>query len=591
MLQRSIALVLAVLTAAGCYSARPAPADTGDQRPHRAVPYSAEKRVLVERMERRMNELLRRYQARIESIRQELTDKLAHMEPPVRLKVVDRRLAGYGAAEEEQYVAAIDRSVDDAVARITDLVGREEAPKQPRIVGKAETEAFATAAEIGGGGKGAAYGFVSGIAEIDERAQVTVELLQGIADIASLRDMGALRKAELLGLTEAFRHDLTVDELAARAPELAAVADKADTTRPAWVGRFLIFRSDVLEDFRLKDQDTYALVLAFQNERFPTDRKLEMVQGTRFRVVRGGTVVQDTGWRLDPQTPNHDGRLGLRADLVDPRLVASEPQFPAVNVDHSLFPQLSDFTVDYDYKTAVIDTATGEELGAMSWQQQWIVSPTGQVRLLESVAPSFDTEHGLVASLMKAGTTADAAGRQPVPSDLLDTRVLVTDPATPPIARDVADGKKATFVQSLGTDHFKLTAEGRRFLIERRMRMLAQDTAFVTYLDGQKNRYVLGLTDIAKDSVLNDLGFRRNDAVFRINGVDIARFSELWNYFVEHPREKSYVVGVLRAGAYRMIRIDVEGAPPEGVEETLPVEEMSEEMVERLNRLFEDGAK
>ncbi|MBI4878047.1 MAG: hypothetical protein HY812_00085 [Planctomycetes bacterium] len=587
---RRAGAALGLLFLASCYHAGSVVQQAEAPR-ERAASYAAEKRVLIEEMERRMNEMTRRCQAEIAGIREELEQALARLRPPARLLAVERTFRGYGAAEHECFEAAIDRLVEDAVARTEALVGRPRSPEQDELIGAIEREALATAAAVGGDAQGAGYGFVSGVQEVDERAFVTLELLQGFADVPGLRDLGALRKREVLELAERFRHDLQAEELAGSAPAASAVLAPPRPDAPERVGRFLLFQTDALEGFRAREQDSLCTAVAFQNDRLPADRRYVFLQGVRVRIVRGGMVVEDLGWRLDPGTPGRDGRLLPQQDLIDPRFLASAVFVPGVNASHALFRQLCDFTVICDYKTGLIDDAAGEVIGSLSWQTQWVVSAAGHVRVLPFTAPSFDPGGEVIRDLLVRGAEAafPAAGRQPAPGDLLSARVLPAEQAVEPLPRDLGGGRIGTLVEAAAPDRIIVKPEGRRYLLRNRLRLLTLEARLFSYIDGRHERRVLGIVHVPEDSALRDLGFRSGDVLLAVNGCDIRDFGDLWSYFVEHPRETRYEAHIMRNGANRRLTFEVQGAPGEGEEEEPFEEEITEEIAARLQLLFAGG--
>ena len=559
--------------------------------PIRDVSYAAEKRQMIEEMEREMNSLMRRHEKEIGDIRAGLVADLERLMPPARLMAVDRVYRGYGAARAERFNAEIDRLVSRAVERTEALVGRERDLDREAQIGRIQEEAFAIAAQVGGDGQGAGYGFISGVQEVDEQARVTIELLQGFADVEGLEDLGELRRGDVLELNLILTHDVTEEELAASAPMNAANLQPAREGMSPRVGRLALFRSDVMEGFRFEGQDTVGYAVSFQNDRLPVDRPLQMVQGRRTRIVRGGMVVEDFPWRLDPTTPMRDGRLPLRDGLVDPRFHASEPILPGVNADHELFRRLEDFTIIYDFATGLLDAEQLELLGVLRWQVRWIVSSAGNVRVLPVTDPSFSATDELLLKLVRSGPQAPVAGAsgQASPNDLLNRAVESTAPPVPPRDWDLGDGRTGQLARITG-DTIHVFADGRAYLVAHRLAIMSLDCRFFTYLEGRLDRYVLGLTLLDPDSALLDLGFRKGDALLSVNGIDVHTFSELWTFFSEHSRESRYEMNIDRNGALRRLVFLVDGVPGRIEDELESTEELTEEMAERLATLFSGDA-
>ena len=586
-------LALLGLVVAGCYHAAPDRDDTVLLPPIRDVSYASEKEEMIRLMERRMNRLVGVTQAELATIRDGLSESLDSLRPPTKLLAVERTFRGYAAADQERFDAEIKRLVEVAVAQTEAIIGRPRRPAVEELIGTAQVDAFRIAAEVGGDGQGAGYGFVSGVQEVDEMALVSVELLQGYADVEGLHTLGEIRRGEMLELNQAFRHDVQADELAGHADRAKAALVGEEEGRSDRVGRLLLFESGVVRGLRMDQQENVVAVVAFQNDRLPVDHDIGLIQARRHRVSRGGMVVLDSPWQLDPQTPNRDGVPRMRDDLVDMRFVASEAFIPSLNVDHSSFERLRDFTVIYDFKTGVLDRRTGEIIGAVSWQTKWIVSMNGGVAMVDGVPPTFDASGDVLLDLIAQGTAAiaDASGRQKNPSDRF---AQMRDPGFDAIAapvRDLPGGKRARVVEVIGNDHYRVPRDGRRYLLAHRLALLARDVRFFQVRDGGRGRFVLTITHIDDDSAVNDLGLRSGDDLLSVNGVDIESFSDLWQVFAEQPREPVYEVRLNRAGAQRRLTFQVEGAPAEGQLEEVFDENPTDEMMDRLARLFEQEQK
>ncbi len=580
--------LLWVAALSACYHAVP-PLSTDDAPVTRGRSYGEEKVEVLIHMEDRMNAATRRYQDELVAIRDELIAELDALRPPSRLLAVERNFRGYGAAEEERFEAEIEALVEDAVARTERIIGRERTPTRERVVGQIEQDVWAAAAEVGGNAEGAGYGFVSGVREVDEMAEVTLELLKGFADVQGLRDLGEIRKGEVIELAQFFRHDLTVEDIEVQAPASRSSLVPSQEGQSDRVGRLILFQGEPLEGFRVQGQESLGAAVGFQNDRLPESHDLGFIQGMRSRIVRGGVVVSDFPWMLDPGTALRNGRLITRSDLVDRRFIATDPLFPGVNVDHERFDQLRDFTVIYDYKTGLVNHTTGEVLGSISWQLSWAISESGNVRLLPSVNPSFDGEVGIIRELMnESPMDAADAPRPGHASDLLGTRRV--PPQLTPTTRRLMNGQDGPIVEYLGGDRIRVTHEGRRFVLAHRLQLLTSDSRLLSYRNGSQQGYVLGITFIDPDSALIDLGFRKGDDVLSINDAPIRDFQGLWTYVAEHPRESRYDVLINRGGARRRLEFIVDGAPPLSTPEEEFDENPTDEMMDRLQALFEAHA-
>lgn len=586
MKRLATSIAFASIALSACYNATPKPEPVAEEGPRRGKSYAAEKAELLYRMDREMNAVIAKYTKQLDDIRIELETHLAALAPPSQLLSVERAFRGFGAAESERYVAQIDAYVADAVAKTEALVGREKSVGKEPMQGAIEAEALRIAATIGGDGRGAGYGFVSGVEEVDERAHVTVEMLRGIGDVPGLRDLGELRKAEAVELSQLFRHEVTEAELADHAPQLAANVKPVTEGMLSRVGRFVLYQSEALEGFRMKDADATAVVIAFQGERLPDGRSWEFVQGVRNRVIRSGVIVRDFGWRLDPTTRSPNGRIPFGGSRVDTSFLATETIYPSINLDHSSFGDTRDFTLVNDYTTGLVDTASGEWLGAVRWQVRWIVSLPGEVRLVPGVEPSFDSVAQVLRELIHGGAPQGDGVREAAPSDLLAQRVEAIAEAEQPRARDLGDGVLGMIAQSHGRDRRVITAAGRKFLGARRIDLVTRQAGFAKVYDGNRQRYVLSITSLPKDSPLRDLGFRVNDDIQALNGVEIHDFVELWDALAVRASETHFDIDLIRDGALRRFSFDVEGVPENAGTEPIANADDTAELRAILDRLF-----
>lgn len=586
MKRLALSVSLVSLSMAACYHAEPRAELAPEQEPRRGKSYAAEKAELLYRMDREMNAVISKYTKELDRIRAELETRLAGLAPPSQLLSVERAFRGFGAAEHERYLATIDAYVNDAVAQTEALVGREKSVGKEPLTGAIEDEALRIAATIGGDGRGAGYGFVSGVEEVDERAHVTVEMLRGIGDVPGLRDLGELRKAEAVELSQLFRHEITEADLAAHAPQLAANVKPATEGMLPRVGRFVLYQSEALEGFRMADADATAVVIAFQGERLPDGRDWQFVQGVRNRVIRSGVIVRDFGWRLDPTTRLPGGRIPLGGEQIDTSFLATETIYPSINLDHSEFANTRDFTLVNDYATGIVDAASGEWLGAVRWQVRWIVSLPGEVRLIPGVEPSFDTDALVLRDLVKGGAPDSGGVREVAPSDLLAQRIESTAEAEEPKLRDLGAGVLELIVESRGRDRRLVTAAGRKFLGARRVALATRHAGFAKLYDGNRQRYVLTITSLPEDSPLRDLGFRVNDDIQAVNGTEIHDFGELWDALGDRASERRFEIDLIREGALRRFTFDVEAVPADAGNEPIATADDTAEMRAILDRLF-----
>lgn len=578
--------VIVSLSFTACYNAEPKPEAVPEQEPRRGKSYAAEKADLLYRMDREMNAVIAKYTKELDGIRAELETRLAALAPPSQLLSVERAFRGFGAAEHERYIATIDAYVGDAVAKTEALVGREKSVDKEAMQGAIEEEALRIAATIGGDGRGAGYGFVSGVEEVDERAHVTVEMLRGIGDVPGLRDLGELRKAEAVELSQLYRHEVTEAELATHAPQIAANVKPATEGMLSRVGRFVLYQSEALEGFRMKDADSTAVVVAFQGDRLPDGRDWQFVQGIRNRVIRSGVIVRDFGWRLDPSTRLPGGRIPLGGAQIDTSFLATETIYPGINLDHSEFANTRDFTLVNDYATGIVDAASGEWLGAVRWQVRWIVSLPGEVRLVPGVEPSFDADALVLRELVQAGPTESGGVREDAPSDLLAQRIESTAEAEEPKLRDLGGGVLELIAESRGRDRRSITAAGRKYLGAHRLALVTRQAGFSKVYDGNRQRYVLTITSLPKDSPLRDLGFRVNDDIQALNGVAIHEFAELWDALAERASERRFDVDLIRDGALRRFSFEIEAVPADAGNEPIATADDTAESRAILDRLF-----
>ncbi|MFO0981291.1 MAG: hypothetical protein U1E76_05965 [Planctomycetota bacterium] len=330
------------------------------------------KRELLRRMEVEMYDLVRAATPRCEAVRQAALDQLNRLVPPSRLQVVDEVLARYGQKDEEQFIARIDAIVNDGVKQLDEILKeleREVQKKAYKVAGNdlpTETE------------------FSTGYVEIDDIARSTIDQARRIADREGLRDLGYFRRGEVVRFTRAQRVD---------APKL---------------GRLSLFLSPPIPGRVVSGQESVGVLAAVQRKAIGPDVPLRLLQAVRHQILRGGVPIRDLGWRLDPNTPDHDGVVPLDDQVKDPSYLISRVGFPALRSENPEFASFRDYTFLASFELAVQRTDTSELLAGCAYELRWHVTFNGQVILLEGHNARPRVDHFAVLDHLLKGTAPPA---------------------------------------------------------------------------------------------------------------------------------------------------------------------------------------
>ncbi len=313
---------------------------------------------MVKEMEEGMRVLLGKTVQRFDDIRAKYQDDLDGIKPPIVFLAEDPDLGNLCSQEEAQYEAAVQEVTNRHLTEMDWLLDYV----QPRI--------WEIAFEIvGSDDVGVSYDTRTGIRDIDEIAGATITLVRLRAGRDEFVDDAEYIKRKRIGLGRIFKNDIE------------------------GLGRLALYASDPLLKFHSADEDGLVYAAVFQSTSLDTDTPLEFRQIVRNRVTRGGATVFDSGFHWDKTVGNFDGKLSAREDCV-PGYWATQPFLPRLDLECSQFDNLRDFYAVRDFKTAVINTETGEILDSVSWQYTWQISHHGVVSVNRGSQPRHDDKPG-----------------------------------------------------------------------------------------------------------------------------------------------------------------------------------------------------
>ncbi len=306
---------------------------------------------------------------RFDDIHARYQEELAGLEVPPKIEAVEMELSEFYSDREERYKARVKAIVQRFSKEMDETLGFLK-PKVWDI-------AFEL---VGSKDLGTGYDSRTGIDEVDDSAEATLELLEFRSRRDDIFDYGERAETERVSMDRIYKNDLE------------------------GVGRFSIYASDPMNDFFRKNEDAVAVTVAFQKKGLALEVPVGFRQLVRERIVRGGSTCFDSGFKWDETLGNVKGSMILEIRAGMPEVVVSKVFYPRIDMDYPDFEKFNDFTAVRDYKTAAIDTSTGEILECVSWQYKWSISHFGSVSVAKG-APAVRDEN---SEVMKAALSQDA---------------------------------------------------------------------------------------------------------------------------------------------------------------------------------------
>lgn len=329
----------------------------------------ARKANLVKTMENRMRVVLGESVRRFEKINRNFQDEIDSLEIPFVLDAVELSLKFLYEKEEELYKEAVGKITENHLREIQDVLNYL-IPEN----GKVWEIAFDI---VGSEDIGTSYDTRTGIKDIDEIANATIDRILLRSQRDEIKDDGNYLRMRRLRLARVFKHDIE------------------------GMGRFSVYASDTLFHHYSQREDGVACSVAFRREGLPQEVALELRQAVRHRVTRGGTTLYDSKFHWDRALGDLSGRLPLRQNIEDADYTVSTILMPRLNMDAPGFEDLNDYTAIKDYKTAVVESVSGKVLGSVSWQYVWHISHIGEVSVAKGSDFLFDAGSDEITRLLE----------------------------------------------------------------------------------------------------------------------------------------------------------------------------------------------
>lgn len=367
--------ILVSLTIVGCSSTDP---ETEKERSDMLVVMDEEfleeaqtgkkvnvKQEIVAEMEDRARVILGTTVRRLEDIRSRCAADIDKVSPPFLIEAVVPELKDLYAAEEAAY--------EDHVHEVTNRYLTELDKVIDYVVEKIWEVAFEV---VGSEDVGTGYDTRTGIKDVDGIAEATIELVLFRAGRDEFVDDVDFLKRKRISLARTYKHDAKGR------------------------GRMLIYISDSLYRHHSEHQDGIACTIAFRSE-LSEGTPVEFRQAVRNRVTRGGANVYDSGFHWDASLGSPDGVLPLRPVPGGSNFIVSVAFLPRLNMDIPEFNSLRDYTAQRDFKTAVVNSETGEIIDCASWQLTWNISRRGVVSVDKGSPPLLDEEAQEIIDLLE----------------------------------------------------------------------------------------------------------------------------------------------------------------------------------------------
>lgn len=278
--------------------------------------------------------------------RAEFDDAIAAMPLPSMLGVTDSKLQAFDQPARDARAAAITKLKDATTAKLKGLLEHYE------------KALWTVAIEAGKLEHASELGSKTGYQELDDKVESALLQLSRDADVDEIDQFASLHSYDHVGLDRAIREEIEKQ------------------------GILSLYKSPPTVGLFAPGQEGQAIVVVFQRDGIAPEVPLSYVQAVRRLVERGGIILTETPWQLDPATPKKDGVVPICPDVDTKYYVVSAEARPAVDTKGQDFNQLFDHVLVSEYRTALKRDDTGEFLATIGWQVRWIVDFRGTMRVL-----------------------------------------------------------------------------------------------------------------------------------------------------------------------------------------------------------------
>jgi hypothetical protein len=319
---------------------------------------------ILKEMEKRMRVVLGETVRRFEEIRRNALVDQEKLRAPFVIETVLIPIRQLYEKEEAEYETTIGRVMERYLAEIDAVTAY--------VLEKVWEIAFDV---VGTEDVGTGYDTRTGIRDVDDVVEATIELVRFRAGRGEFVDEAEYLKRKRNGLSRVYKHD-----------------EKEK-------GRLCIYATESLYHYYSPQEDGIAYSAVFRNQG-SAKRSVAFRQAVRNRVTRGGSNIFDSGFHWDSSCGSPDGFLPAREGMTDESYLVSQVFLPRLDLSAQGFDKLRDYTALRDYKTAVIDTDTGEILDCVSWQLVWQISYNGVVSVDRGSAPLIDRDAREIVQLL-----------------------------------------------------------------------------------------------------------------------------------------------------------------------------------------------
>jgi len=320
---------------------------------------------IVSKMEKRMRKVLGKTVRRFEDIRKRCENDYESLKLPFEIEAVVLPLKNLYSAEGEVYEKTVEKITNRYLAEMDQVLDF--------VVEMVWKIAFEV---VGSKDVGTGYDTRTGINDVDDIANATIGLVRFRAGRDEFVDASDYQRRKRIQLSRIYKHEVKKQ------------------------GKFAIFASEPIYHYFSPREDGLAYTIVFHSE-LSVGTPIELRQAVRNRVTRGGTNIYNSGFLWDNTIGAPGGKLPLRSGVSDPAYIVSRVFTPSLNMDAPNFKKWRDFTAVRDYKTAVVNSETGEILDCVSWQIVCHISHNGVVTVDKGSTPFLDEKAQEIGALLK----------------------------------------------------------------------------------------------------------------------------------------------------------------------------------------------
>jgi len=325
----------------------------------------SDKYAVIRAMEDNMTLFLQQSLKRFDELNTKFSKKVGSLKVPTQFQAMDPDLRHFFIDDENAFMAEVEK--------ISEVSEREIKHNLDYLTKRAWDIAFEV---TGTEDIGASYGSRTGIKEVDDMAEATINQMMYRSGLEEIPNERAYARSNRLLMNRIYSYETPGH------------------------GRTSLFASDPMSDYFRKNEDAVAVSVTYQNNDPNPDVKIVFRQAVRNRIVYNDSNLYVSKFKWDNTLLNEKGVLRFHDKKDHDQLYVSTIFFPRIDIENPNMEKLKDYVAVRDYKTVIIDSTTGKILDCFAWQYIWRISHFGAVSMEMGVFPVKEENYLEIEALL-----------------------------------------------------------------------------------------------------------------------------------------------------------------------------------------------